>query len=292
MPFYGDPGHFRLAVESVLAQDCDDWRLTIIDDVYPDEAPGRWAAALDDDRVTYLRNTENLRPSRNYTKSIGIATDDFMTIMGCDDLMHPGYVRRVLELIEQFPDVSIIQPGVVVVDEHGAVVRPLADRVKDWYRPHGARPIALAGEPLATSLIRGNWTYFPSLVWRREALASGFRTDLDVVQDLAKLFEIIVAGGSLALDDAVVFSYRRHSRSLSATTGTDGSKFAQERTFFREAIATCTDLGWMRAARSAKAHISSRLNALSETPGALVRGRWTASRTLLRHAPGGVQRDG
>lgn len=292
MPFYGRPDHFRLAVQSVLAQDSDDWRLTIIDDVYPDEEPGRWAAGIDDDRVTYLRNPENLRPSRNYNKAIGLATEDFMTIMGCDDLMLPGYVRRVHELIAEFPDAAIIQPGVQVVDEDGAVGKPLADRVKDWYRLRGPRPRSSAGAELATSLIRGNWTYFPSIVWRREALAGGFRTDLDVVQDIAKLFEIVAAGGSLVLDDEVVFSYRRHSRSLSATTGVDGSKFAQERTFFREAAERSAALGWSSAARAARVHLSSRLNAMSETPGALLRRNGTATRTLLRHAFGGLERDG
>ena len=290
MPFYGRPDHFRLAVQSVLAQDSDDWRLTIIDDVYPDEEPGRWAAAIDDDRVTYLRNPENLRPSRNYNKAIGLATEDFMTIMGCDDLMLPGYVRRVNELIAEFPDAAIIQPGVQVVDEDGAVSKPLADRVKDWYRLGGERPRSADGAELATSLIRGNWTYFPSIVWRREALVGGFRTDLDVVQDIAKLFEIVAAGGSLVLDDEVVFSYRRHSRSLSATTGVDGSKFAQERTFFREAADRSAALGWSSAARAARVHFSSRLNAMSETPGALLSRNGTATRTLLRHAFGGLER--
>ena len=40
MPFYGDPGLFRAAVESVLAQSDGDWRLVVIDDVYPDTARG------------------------------------------------------------------------------------------------------------------------------------------------------------------------------------------------------------------------------------------------------------
>ena len=291
MPFYGRPDHFRAAVESVLVQDDDRWRLTIIDDVYPDEEPGRWAASIDDTRVTYVRNEANLRPSRNYNKGITLATETFMTIMGCDDVMLPGYVGRVLDLIDVFPDASIIQPGVRVIDEHGAPSRPLADRVKDWYRPRGARPLLVAGEPLATSLIRGNWTYFPSIAWRREALDGGFRTDLDVVQDLAKLFEITAQGGSLVVDDVPVFAYRRHSTSVSAKTGTDGSKFAQERTLFREAAGRSDTLGWRATARAARVHLSSRLNAMTELPGGVLSRNGAATRTLLRHAFGGLDAD-
>ena len=287
MPFYGRFDHFRAAVESVLAQSDPDWRLTIIDDVYPDLAPGEWAAAIDDDRVSYIRNDVNLRPSRNYNKAVGIAQSEFVVLMGCDDIMLPGYVARVHELIARFPDAAIIQPGVSVIDENGAASLPLADRVKGWYRFGGTGARQYSGEPLAASLLRGNWTYFPSLVWRRETIAKFvFRTDLDVVQDLAMLVEIVKSGGSLVLDDAVVFNYRRHSASVSAVTGPDGSKFRQERTLFYEAIADFTAMGWTRAARVARAHLTSRLNALTELPGAILKNNAAGRSTLTRHILG------
>jgi glycosyltransferase involved in cell wall biosynthesis len=286
IPFYGRFDHFVAAVESVLAQTDPDWRLTIIDDVYPDLAPGQWAAAIDDDRVTYLRNETNLRPSRNYNKAITLAKAEFMVIMGSDDIMLPGYVARVRELIGQFPDAAIIQPGVTVIDENGAAVHPLPDRVKAIYRFGGTGAREYRGEQLATSLLRGNWTYFPSLVWRTSQLEGGFRTDLDVVQDLAKLLEITMRGGSLVLDDTTVFAYRRHSTSVSAVTGPDGSKFRQERTLFREVEATTRERGWKKAARAARNHLTSRLNALSELPGAILAGNAVGRSTLTRHILG------
>lgn len=286
MPFYGRFDHFVAAVESVLAQTDPDWRLVIIDDVYPDLAPGEWAAAIDDDRVTYIRNEVNLRPSRNYNKAVTLAHSEFMVIMGCDDIMLPGYVARVKQLIAQFPDAAIIQPGVSVIDENGTPTHPLPDRVKELYRFGGKGAREYRGEQLATSLLRGNWTYFPSLVWRTSAITRGFRTDLDVVQDLAMLMEITKEGGSLVLDDTVVFTYRRHSTSVSAVTGPDGSKFRQERTLFREVEAAARSLGWKKAARAAHNHVTSRLNALTELPGAILAGNAVGRSTLTRHILG------
>ncbi|CAN5206852.1 hypothetical protein BH09ACT1_BH09ACT1_02290 [soil metagenome] len=284
MPFYGSFEHFRLAVASVLAQSDPDWTLTIIDDVYPDLAPGEWARSIDDPRVSYIRNETNLRPSRNYNKAVGLATTDFVVIMGCDDIMLPGFVAKVHDILARFPEAAVIQPGVSVIDENGAPSLPLADRAKRWYRFGGTGSREFSGETLAISLLRGNWTYFPSLVWRRDLLARyTFRTDLDVVQDLAMLVEIIKGGGSLVLDDAIVFNYRRHSTSLSATTGTDGSKFAQERLLFGEAASSFDELGWKRAARAARLHLTSRLNALSEVPGAVIGGNRKGMRALAEH---------
>jgi glycosyltransferase involved in cell wall biosynthesis len=286
MPFYGRFDHLKAAVNSVLVQRDPDWRLVVIDDVYPDLEPGQWVQSIDDDRVSYVRNEVNLRPSRNYNKAIGLAESEYLVMMGCDDVMLPGYVQRVHELLAGFPEADIVQPGVTVIDEDGAPSHPLADRVKGYYRPSGTGARAYSGEVLARSLLRGNWTYFPSLVWRRECLAGGFRTDLDVVQDLAKLFEIPAGGGTLVLDDSPVFTYRRHSRSVSAVTGPDGSKFLQEATFFAEAATTAAGLGWNRAARAARAHVSSRLNALSELPGALRTRNAQGRRNLTRHVLG------
>jgi hypothetical protein len=286
MPFYGRFDHFRVAVESVMAQHDPDWRLVIIDDVYPDLAPGEWAGSIADERVSYIRNETNLRPSRNYNKAVTLAQSEFMVLMGCDDAMLPDFVGRVKQLVAEHPRASVFQPGVSVMNEHGALTRPLADRVKAVLRPSGSGARAYHGEYLATSLLRGNWTYFPSIVWRTSELVRGFRTDLDVVQDLAMLMEIIKAGGELVLDDRTVFHYRRHSTSLSAVTGTDGSKFAQEQVLFDEVAAACTELGWPKAARAARNHVTSRFNALSELPGSISSRNRIGRIALTRHVFG------
>ena len=76
------------------------------------------------------------------------------------------------------------------------------------------------------------------------------------------------------------------ARLILSVTGPDGSKFLQEATFFAEAEATATRLGWKRAARAARAHVSSRLNALSELPGALRMRNADGRRNLTRHVLG------
>ncbi|HYI32407.1 MAG TPA: glycosyltransferase [Glaciibacter sp.] len=288
MPFYGRIDHFKLAVQSVLAQTNPDWRLVIVDDVYPDLSAGEWARSIDDPRVTYHRNEKNLRPSLNYRRCVELMESEFAVLMGCDDVMAPGYVERVTELIASFPDASIIQPGVSTIDSDGVASRPLPDLIKSWYRFSGTGARQYSGEELATSLLRANWTYFPSLCWRVSELRTyEFRLDLDVVQDLAMLLDITKGGGSLVLDDTAVFAYRRHSGSVSAVTGFDGSKFAQERTLFGEADRDLSRLGWKRGALAARVHLTSRLNALSCLPGAVRSGNRSGRKALLRHVLGG-----
>ncbi|GAA2242064.1 glycosyltransferase [Herbiconiux moechotypicola] len=287
MPFWGRPDHLREAVQSVLAQSDPDWRLVVVDDVYPDTEPGRWVQSLGDPRIRYLRNAENLGVGGNFRECVRLAEHERVVLMGCDDRMLPGFVGRVRSLVDAHPGAAIVQPGVEVIDAAGAVHRPLADRVKGMVRFGGSGAREFSGERLLTSLLHGNWAYFPSLVWRRDDLVRfGFRPGFEVVQDLALIVDVVLAGGSLLLDDETVFQYRRHAGSVSALTGPDATKFGEESALFAEVTARTAAAGWGRASRAARLHLTSRLNALTELPAALRAGDPVARRALLRHALG------
>lgn len=290
MPFYGRFDQFREAVESVIAQSDPVWRLVVIDDVYPDPAPQEWVRSLGDPRIEYLRNAENLGVSGNFRRSAELADADLTVIMGCDDVMLPNYVARVKALAAEHPGTSIIQPGVEVIDDAGEVVVPLADRVKSWYRIRGEKPAIYSGEALARSLLRGNWTYFPSLCWSTRVLkAHEFRLDMDVVLDLELQLQLIMSGGTMLVDDEICFRYRRHSESVSSWKASDGTRFVQESDLFRESATVLSDLGWRRAASAARWHFSSRLNAVTRLPQALRSGNPSHRQLLIAHIIG---RDG
>jgi glycosyltransferase involved in cell wall biosynthesis len=287
MPFYGDPRQFREAVESVLAQDDDDWRLFVLDDAYPDTAPGEWLAGIGDPRIDYRRHPRNVGINANFQLSLESGDAPWLVIMGCDDRLLPGYVRRVKQLVADAPDAAIIHPGVRVIDDAGSEVLPLVDRSKRLYRGRLRTRRTLQGEALATSITRGNWMYFPALAWRRDSvMRHGFRPELDVAQDLALALDVAVDGGALVVDPEVVFEYRRHAGSVSSWSATDGSRFVEEQLFFRELAARFRAHGWHRAARAARLHVSSRINALTRIPGALRTGQPGSVGLLLRHALG------
>lgn len=284
MPFYGDVGHFRVAVESVLAQDDGNWRLVVIDDRYPSSAHTDYLATVDDPRVEYVLNVRNLGVSGNFQRAVDLAVAEFCVIMGCDDVLLPDFVGRVRAVARQRPAADVIQPGVRVIDGSGRPSRPLADRVKEFLRPSRRFEAVLTGEDLAASLLRGAWTYFPSIAWRADTLRRhGFRPEFGVVLDLALLIEIAVDGGTLIADTETTFLYRRHAASVSSALAVDGRRFDEEGAFFAEAAARCDALGWRRAARIARRHVSSRLNALTRVPAALRRDRAGLWR-ILRYA--------
>jgi GT2 family glycosyltransferase len=288
MPYYGDVALMQESVRSVLAQTDPDWHLTVVDDGRAAGVP-EWFAALEDPRVTYLRNETNLGVSGNFQKCVDLATRERMVIMGCDDLLLPNYVATVRALAAAQPGVGLIQPGVQVIDGAGEPVSTLADTIK-WrlYAPRqivrGAGPVLLGGQELALNLLRGNWLYFPSLCWRTDAIAAvGFRKDLKVIQDLALIMELVERGEQLFADAAVCFRYRRHAASESSQQALDGDRFDEARRFFHETADRLEQRGWSDAARAARRHRSARLHALTLVPTAARQGRADAVLRLVRY---------
>jgi glycosyltransferase involved in cell wall biosynthesis len=285
IPYYGDPALLRIAVNSVLDQDDPDWRLVVVDNHYPDLAPGEWVAGLGDPRVTYLRNDRNLGVSGNLRRCLEVSSQTHIVITGADDVVHPNYVSTLKRAIETYPEASMIQPRVRVIDERGRVARPLGDRVKSRLAPPPDRDHTLGGEALAASLLRGNWVYFPALAWRRDELVRRpFRTDMETVFDLDVLMDVVISGGSFVLLKEEAFSYRRHRTSVSSKTAMDTARFEEESRLYAELVPRLEHLDWNAAARRARWHTTSRLHALTLLPRATISRDWTVTRRLLRHA--------
>ncbi|OLE29270.1 MAG: UDP-glucose 4-epimerase GalE [Catenulispora sp. 13_1_20CM_3_70_7] len=295
MPYYGDVGLMQEAVRSVLAQRDPHWRLTVVDDGTETGVP-EWFDELiaehGTDKIHYRRNATNLGVTENFQKCLTLVTCPLVTMIGCDDRMLPNYIGTVRALMKAFPQVSLAQPGVEVIDDEGAVVEPWVDKVKRRvYAPRVQGAAVLGGEELAVSLLRGNWMYFPAICWRSDVITEvGFDPNLRVVQDLALTLEWVRAGAQIVVSDTVCFQYRRHADSVSSERAYTGTRFTEERDFFLDEAAKMDRLGWRRAARAARLHLSSRLHAATLLPGALRRGSGAGARRLAGYAFGPTRR--
>jgi glycosyltransferase involved in cell wall biosynthesis len=281
IPAHGDGVLLREAVASVLAQDSDDWTLSVHDDGPDDAGLTDWFAGLDA-RVSYRRNDPRLGINRNFQHCLETADADLVTIMGADDRMLPSYVRVMCAAAQACPEAGWLHPRVQVIDADGDPDTTAADRVKA--RLSIEPPALVGGEQLAVSLLRGNWRYFPAVTFRTAAARShGFRPGHDIVLDLDLYLRMLLAGERALLVDSLCFEYRRHGASLSSTQRWTGDRFAEERRYFRQVAAELDLAGWHHASRAARVHLMSRLHAASLVPGAAAARELRGSALLLRH---------
>ena len=166
-----------------------------------------------DPRIRYVSNDENLGITENYARCLELASGELMMFLGCDDLMHPDFVVDGARRHRRFPDAAMIQVGVRVIDEHGGAVDPLVDRSSARSCRAVDGRTELGGEPLAVSLLRGNWLYWPSLVFRTDGAPAATvpRRPADHPGP-RPLIDMVIAGEMLVLEPTVCFSYRRHRR--------------------------------------------------------------------------------
>lgn len=279
LPFYGDVGYLKLAVNSILAQSDRNWRLLVSDDGYPDPEVETWFKSLGDSRIQYSRNEINLGANGNFQKCLEMVKAEYFVVMGADDVMHPQFIQVMRSEINKNPNSKIFQPEVRIIDSNGNVIAPLSDQIKSKIRP---KPATYSGESACSRLMIGNWLYFPAVLWStNEVKAIGFRKGLNVAQDLALAIDILMRGNELTVVDAVLLDYRRHPGGDSAVRALSGDRFIEERKFFSELAKEFNALKWNRAAKSARLHITSRLNAASLLPVSLRKRQGT--RELFKH---------
>jgi GT2 family glycosyltransferase len=289
VPAFGDDALVRQTIVSVREQTDAGWRLRLIDDgpaAGRDGGLGDWVARLGDRRIHYTANPVRLGINRNFQKCADAAESGLVTLLGADDRLLPDFVARVRRAAAEHPELAMLHTGAVVIGPDGDPATPMADRIKALTALRsrgGVREVG--GEQLAASLLRGNWMYFPSVVFRREWLVRhGFRRGYDVVQDLDLYLRILRDGGRVGLFAEPGIEYRRHPASVSSEGADDGWRFVEERRFFAEAAAEMTAQGWPRAARAARLHLTSRLHGVFKAPALLAGGQSGAAGRMLRGA--------
>jgi glycosyltransferase involved in cell wall biosynthesis len=267
LPFYGDVALMKQTVQSILNQSDPDWKLIVLDDGYPDESIPGWFQSLEDSRISYQRNSSNLGANGNFQKCLGLLNADYCMVMGADDLLEPNFVERVTRAVVENPGISMVHPGVKVINESNLEISTRSDHVKTSIRETQGYSKILKGEPLAKSLMKGNWMYFPSIVWKTRTIQDiGFRPGFHVCQDLGLAMDLIMQGGQMLLIEDEIFRYRRHQGSDSSVKAINGERFFEEKRFFRIMAKELKEIGWSSASRAAQIHSTSRLHAASLIP--------------------------
>jgi glycosyltransferase involved in cell wall biosynthesis len=263
IPFYGRVDHLREAVDSVLRQTDARWRLTVVQDDPEDREARAYLGDIADPRYEHVVNDSRLGVAGNFQRCLDLTRGSHVVFLGCDDRLLSTYVESLRAVAAEHPQAAALLPAVSLIDGSGSAASPVADRVKRLLTPRSVHDATrLEGDRALASLLHGNWSYFPSICWRRQTIAEiGFRQDLATTLDLALLSHLLLDGQHLLhLPGPPVFEYRRHHDSASAITAGRRTRFAEERRLFAELEDAARAVGWRHSRRAARWHLTSRLH--------------------------------
>ncbi len=278
MPTWNAGPFIRAAVDSVLAQTIDDWRLIVVDDQSSDGTPDV-VAEYDDPRVRLVRLPENLGQTGALNHGLGLVETPWVARLDQDDVSLPSRLERQLGYVARHPATTLVGSWADFVDEH--------DRKLGSFRP-ASEAAEVRRQLYARSLPIAHST----ALMRTDAVrdAGGYATDFSIAQDF-ELWSRLAARGEVANVGDVLVLLRHHSGQAS---GSYASNLRQIREQLRVMDRLPDLLGLDDRERSLWAARRLRLTTQMAYVGARAGERGTARRaardsaSLVRHDPRAV----
>ena len=176
-------------LESILGQDFADMEILIADDASTDGSAAlveRYAAR--DSRIRWWKNPGNLGLARNFNCCLRAAKGEYIKYVLQDDkLISPLAIRKMTEVLDHHPEVSLVSSMSQVLDECSRVIE-----LRKHFEPgieDGRRVIVQCLDRLS------NLIGEPSVVmFRREQAERGYNEQLRQLLDLDLWFHLLEQG--------------------------------------------------------------------------------------------------
>lgn len=204
LPLYNEEQHLRAALDSLLAQDYENFELVISDNASTDSTPQICAEyAGRDARVRYHRNDTNVGGVDNFNRVLELARGDYFMWASGHDVRHPSYLSRCLAVMEPEPSVILCHTLAVWIDDEGREIEPIISNVDTRGLEH-----QLAGFQV---ILWGSFTGFPIYGLMRTARLRGTRRYTHVFSpDVALLVEMSLLGKFAHVPEKLLFVRRPH----------------------------------------------------------------------------------
>jgi glycosyltransferase involved in cell wall biosynthesis len=115
-----------------LGQSFGDLELIISDNASTDDTQAiSCAYARRDNRVLYVRQTENLGAAANFNAAYALTQGEYFKWATHDDLLAPDFLEQCVAALEHDPSAVLCAPAARLIDANGEPLRPCGD--KHWY---------------------------------------------------------------------------------------------------------------------------------------------------------------
>lgn len=283
IPFHRRRDYLEIAVTSALAQSSV-FEVVVLDDGGIEQGAEAWLEDLDDPRLAYHRNPENLGMVPTWNACFERSSGELLTLLHADDQLLPSYASLMLELAAAHPQATALCCNATIIDADGKPRFSLADAVKPLFRSRGPDPLVIEGEAGLRALMAGNFIMCPTLCYRRAALgARRFDPRWRQVQDLELTSRLVLDGDSIVCSRQRAYAYRRHPEGATAVQSESRLRFDEEFALFEGVASRADERGWGAAARVSGGMRVIKLHLLYRALRELLRLRFASARGWLRY---------
>ena len=123
LPVRNGGGYVKECVHSILQQTLNSFDLLVLDNCSTDGTL-QWIESLNDPRIKCYPAEKPLGIEENWDRITALQKNEFITLIGHDDLLHPHYLQTMQALIAQHPSASLYQAHFLFIDDNGKEIRP------------------------------------------------------------------------------------------------------------------------------------------------------------------------
>ena len=174
IPTYNRSWGLVRSVESVLSQSYQNFELIIVDDCSPDDTE-EVVRSLQDDRIRYFRQPQNVGVAKNWGTGLNLTQGKFVTFLMDDDFYQPDFLANRIVHLESNPSLVVVFSSYELHDLQGNLAGTV---IADW-----ANQTELCAADLLKTILARHW-FIGASMYRKDAVQS--------VWELAKRDRLIV----------------------------------------------------------------------------------------------------
>ncbi len=123
LPVYNGGTLVKECVQSILNQTLSGFNLVVLDN-HSNDGTLQWIESLKDSRIIIYPSEEKLSMEQNWARAISIPKNEYITLIGHDDILCADYLEEMNCLIAQHPNASLYQTHFNYIDGSGNFIRP------------------------------------------------------------------------------------------------------------------------------------------------------------------------
>jgi glycosyltransferase involved in cell wall biosynthesis len=122
LPVRNGGDYIKECIHSILSQTLNEYNIIVLDSLSTDGTP-EWIESLKNENIVLYRSEKSLTIEQNWARIKDVPKNEFMTMIGHDDLLHPGYLEEMDRLIAVHPDATLYQTHFDYIDSNGHFLR-------------------------------------------------------------------------------------------------------------------------------------------------------------------------
>ena len=122
LPVRNGGEYMKICIDSILGQTYTDFNVIVLDNNSTDGS-AEWLHSLNDNRISIYTSSEPLSIEENWGRIKDVQKNEFMTMIGHDDILNSNYLEEMDKLIQKHPAASLYQTHFTYIDKDGKATR-------------------------------------------------------------------------------------------------------------------------------------------------------------------------